>query len=102
MHYRGKAFKFEAEYPDGQREVILDVPRYDFNWQLRYDLAKPVYMPRGSRLICTAHYDNSESNPLNPDPSAKVRFGLQSWEEMLVGYYTTIRAPVVEKTAQSE
>ncbi len=50
MHYRGKSFKFEAEYPDGRREVLLDVPNYDFNWQLRYDLAEPVYLPRGSRL----------------------------------------------------
>jgi peroxiredoxin len=102
MHYRGKSFKFEAEYPDGRREVLLDVPHYDFNWQLRYDLAEPVFMPRGSRLICTAHYDNSDGNPLNPDPSATVRFGLQSWEEMLVGYYTTIRAPAGQKTARRE
>ncbi|MEX2113957.1 MAG: redoxin domain-containing protein [Pirellulales bacterium] len=102
MHYRGKSFKYEAEFPDGRREVILDVPRYDFNWQLRYDLAEPVFLPRGTRLICTAHFDNSEGNPLNPDPAAAVRFGLQSWEEMLVGYYTTIRAPTGEKTARSE
>ncbi len=102
MHYRGKSFKYEAEFPDGRREVILNVPRYDFNWQLRYDLAQPVFLPRGTRLICTAHFDNSEGNPLNPDPSAAVRFGLQSWEEMLVGYYTTIRAPAGEKTARSE
>ncbi|MGD9723148.1 MAG: redoxin domain-containing protein [Pirellulales bacterium] len=101
MHYRGKSFKFEAEFPDGRREVLLNVPHYDFNWQLRYDLAKPVFMPKGSRLVCTAVWDNSDANPLNPDPSQTVRFGLQSWEEMMVGYYTTIRAPVGEETARA-
>jgi peroxiredoxin len=99
MHFRGKSFRFEAEYPDGRREVLLDVPRYDFNWQLRYDLAKPVFMPKGSRLICTASFDNSADNPLNPDPSQTVKFGLQSWEEMLVGYYTTVRSPPTSETA---
>ena len=93
MHYRGKSFRFEAEYPDGRREVLLDVPRYDFNWQLRYDLAEPKFMPKGTRLLCTAHFDNSETNPWNPDPTATVRFGLQTWEEMMVGYYTTMPAP---------
>jgi hypothetical protein len=101
MHYRGKSFRFEAEYADGRREVLLDVPRYDFNWQLRYDLAEPKLMPKGSKLICTAHFDNSADNPLNPDPSATVRFGLQSWEEMMVGYYTTIR-PSENLTANRE
>ncbi|HEX3726372.1 MAG TPA: thiol-disulfide isomerase, partial [Pirellulales bacterium] len=90
MHYRGKSFRFEAEYPDGSREVLLDVPRYDFSWQLRYDLAEPKVLPKGTRLICTAHYDNSAANPYNPDPTKSVRFGLQSWEEMLVGYYTSV------------
>ena len=92
MHYRGKSFRFEAEYPDGSREVLLDVPHYDFNWQLRYDLAESKFMPKGSRLICTARYDNSDANPLNPDPTKTVRFGLQTWEEMMVGYYTTVSA----------
>ena len=73
MHYRGKSFRFEAEYPDGHREVLLDVPHYDFNWQLRYDLAEPKLMPKGSQLICTAHYDNSEANLANPDPTKTVR-----------------------------
>jgi peroxiredoxin len=102
MHYRGKSFRFEAEYPDGRREVLLDVPRYDFNWQLRYDVAEPKFMPKGSRLICTAHFDNSADNPLNPDPTQTVRFGLQTWEEMLVGYYTTIRAPSDTETASTK
>jgi hypothetical protein len=92
MHYRGKSFRFEAEYPDGRREVLLDVPRYDFTWQLRYDLAEPKLLPKGTRLVCIGSYDNSAANPLNPDPSKTVRFGLQSWEEMLVGYYTSVAA----------
>jgi len=100
MHYRGKSFRFEAEYPDGTREVLLDVPRYDFNWQLRYDLTEPKKMPKGTQLICTAHFDNSDANPTNPDPSRTVRFGLQSWEEMLVGYYTIVPAEE-DRVAQS-
>lgn len=92
MHYRGKAFRFEALYPDGSREILLDVPRYDFNWQLRYDLAEPKLLPQGTQLLCTARFDNSQQNPLNPDPSRTVRFGLQSWQEMLVGYYTVVSA----------
>ena len=71
--------------------MLLDVPRYDFDWQLRYDLAEPKLLPAGSRLICTAHFDNSAANPANPDPTKKVRFGLQTYEEMMVGYYTTVR-----------
>lgn len=88
MHYRGKAFRYDAVYPDGTREVLLDVPRYDFNWQLRYDLAEPKLIPKGTRLECTATFDNSAENLANPDPTRTVRFGLQSWEEMLVGFYT--------------
>ncbi len=92
MHYRGKSFRFEAVYPDGSREVLLDVPRYDFNWQLRYDLSEPKRLPKGTTLHCTAYLDNSENNLLNPDPTQTVRFGLQSWDEMVVGYFTTVPA----------
>jgi hypothetical protein len=92
MHYRGKSFRFEAVYPDQTREVLLDVPRYDFNWQLRYDLAEPKLLPKGTKLVCTGHFDNSEANPYNPDPTKAVRFGLQTWQEMLVGYYTIVWA----------
>ena len=91
MHLRGKSFRYTAEYPDGKSEILLDVPRYDFNWQLRYDLAEPKKMPRGTTLECTAHFDNSSDNLFNPDPSETVGFGLQSFEEMMVGYYTTVR-----------
>ena len=84
MHLRGKAFKFEAEYPDGTHEVLLDVPAYDFNWQLRYQLAEPKLMPKGTRLHCTAHFDNSADNLANPNPKEEVRFGDQTWEEMML------------------
>lgn len=88
MHYRGKSFRFEAEYPDGKREILLDVPNYDFGWQLRYDLVEPKLLPKGSKLHCYGVFDNSADNPRNPDPSARVGFGEQSWEEMMVGFFT--------------
>ncbi|MFO1096176.1 MAG: redoxin domain-containing protein [Planctomycetaceae bacterium] len=87
MHVRGKSFKFEALYPDKTREVLLDVPHYDFNWQTRYVLAEPRKFPTGTRIICTAAFDNSEANLANPDPTETVRWGEQSWEEMLIGYF---------------
>jgi peroxiredoxin len=91
-HLRGKAFQFEAIYPNGDREVLLNVPRYDFNWQQTYFLAEPKRLPKGSRIHCTAHYDNSAKNLANPDPNATVRWGDQTWEEMMIGYYDA--APV--------
>src|SRR6185437_3669155 len=84
MHLRGKSFRFDALYPDGSRETLLDVPRYDFNWQLTYALAEPKLLPEGTRLHCTAVYDNSSDNLVNPDPTAAVMWGDQTWEEMLV------------------
>jgi peroxiredoxin len=92
MHLRGKDFRFEVEYPDGTREILLDVPHYDFNWQLRYDLVEPKLLPKGSRIHCTAHFDNSAGNPFNPDPTQTVRFGEQTWEEMMVGFFTAAYA----------
>ena len=87
MHLRGKSFRYEAIYPDGREEILLDVPRYDFLWQNRYELAEPKRLPAGTTLRCVAHFDNSAGNPANPDPSAIVRTGKQSWEEMFNGYY---------------
>jgi hypothetical protein len=86
MHWRGKDYRYEAIYPDGTRKTLLSVPRWDFNWQSVYRFQDPVKMPRGSRLHTVAHWDNSRINPLNPSPEKKVRFGLQSWEEMMVGW----------------
>ncbi len=90
MHLRGKSFRYEATYPDGRTEILLDVPRYDFNWQQKYVLAEPKLLPKGTKIHCTATYDNSATNPFNPDPSATVTWGDQSWEEMMIGFFDTI------------
>jgi hypothetical protein len=87
MHVRGKSFRYEAVYPDGQGEILLDVPRYDFNWQHRYVLAEAKRLPAGTTLRCIATYDNSAANPWNPDPDATVRVGRQSNDEMFNGYF---------------
>ncbi|MBW3597178.1 MAG: redoxin domain-containing protein [Planctomycetes bacterium] len=87
MHLRGKSFRYTAIYPDGDREVLLDVPRYDFNWQNSYIFAEPKPMPAGTKLHCVAHFDNSEENLANPDPTVEVRWGDQTWEEMMIGYF---------------
>ena len=90
MHLRGKDVKYTLTLPDGREELLLSVPRYDFNWQNRYQLAEPKFMPKGSILRVIAHFDNSAGNPYNPDPTQEVRWGDQSWEEMLIGYYGTV------------
>lgn len=87
MHLRGKAFKFELVTPDGKRETILNVPKYDFNWQEPYIPAEPLKVAAGTRLECTAWFDNSPKNPFNPDPRARVTWGNQTWEEMMVGFF---------------
>jgi len=86
MHLRGKAFKYELLKKNGERETLLEVPRYDFNWQLRYELKEPLALPGGSRIEVTGVFDNSSENPANPDPNHTVRWGDQSDEEMLIGY----------------
>jgi len=88
MHVRGKAFKYSMVYPDGKREVLLDVPKYDFAWQLSYQPSLPLHVPEGARMECVARYDNSPNNPNNPDPSKEVRWGDQTWEEMMIGWFT--------------
>lgn len=87
-HVRGKAFKYELIYPDGHTDVILDLPRYDFNWQIEHQFATPIDVPAGTRLKVTGWYDNSKDNPANPDPSKAVGFGEQTWQEMMIGYFT--------------
>jgi peroxiredoxin len=87
MHLRGKSFRFEAVYPDRRSEILLDVPQYSFDWQNFYVLAKPKLMPEGTVLRCEAHFDNSARNRSNPDPKATVHFGLQTQDEMMVGYF---------------
>jgi hypothetical protein len=85
MHLRGKAFEFRAVYPTGESQVLLRVPNYNFAWQLQYYLKRPLTLPRGTRIELTAWYDNSANNPANPDSTKEVRWGDQSWEEMMVG-----------------
>ncbi|HSB11755.1 MAG TPA: thiol-disulfide isomerase [Blastocatellia bacterium] len=87
MHVRGKDFTYTAVYPDGRSEIVLRVPRYDFNWQLLYQLKEPLYLPKGARLDCVAHFDNSPKNKYNPDPTKEVRWGDQTWEEMMIGWF---------------
>jgi hypothetical protein len=86
MHFRGKSFEYRAVLPDGSREVLLRVPKYDFNWQLTYDLAEERVFPKGTKFEATAVFDNSPGNRFNPDPKASVRFGDQTWDEMMVGF----------------
>jgi peroxiredoxin len=86
MHLRGKSFEYKAVYPDGKEEVLLSVPRYDFGWQSNYRLAKPLDLPAGTRIDCTAYFDNSDKNPNNPDPTKDVRWGDQTWQEMMIGF----------------
>ena len=81
-HLRGKNWEYQLTYPDGREEVVLAVPRYDFNWQTYYQFAKPIAAPKGSTLRAIAHYDNSANNKANPDPQVEVRWGDQTWEEM--------------------
>ncbi|MBI1897251.1 MAG: thiol-disulfide isomerase [Acidobacteria bacterium] len=88
MHLRGKDFKYTLVYPDGREQVVLNVPRYDFNWQLNYVLKEPLRVPAGSRLDCVAHFDNSRNNKANPDPAKEVRWGDQTWEEMMIGWFS--------------
>jgi peroxiredoxin len=86
MHWRGQDYRYEILYPDGKRETILSVPRWDFNWQNVYRFAEPVKLPKGARLHAVAHWDNSRNNPYNPAPDKAVRWGLQTWDEMMVGW----------------
>lgn len=86
MHVRGKAFRYELIHPDGREELLLDIPRYDFNWQLRYDFKQPRILPRDSSLRLTAVYDNSVGNRANPDSSKTVKWGQQTYDEMMIGY----------------
>ena len=85
MHLRGKAMDMRAVYPTGESETLFDVPKYDFNWQINYYFPAPKLLPRGTKLEVTGVWDNSANNRFNPDPSAEVHWGDQSWDEMLLG-----------------
>lgn len=88
MHFRGKDMKFSAEMPDGTITDLLSVPSYSYAWQPTYQLAEPAMLKAGTKVHVTGTFDNSEFNPANPDPSKELRFGLQSWDEMFMGYWT--------------
>jgi len=87
MHVRGKDFRYDLIFPDGRKETVLWVPKYDFGWQTTYMLEEPISLPRGTKLHCVAHFDNSADNRANPDPTKEVTWGEQTWEEMMFGWF---------------
>jgi len=99
MHFRGKWMRYELWLPDGKRETLLHVPRYDFLWQLSYYLKEPRHVPAGTWLRVTGSFDNSAANPGNPDPTQRVLFGEQSWDEMFIGFFEAADDPVAPRTA---
>jgi len=86
MHMRGKDMKYVVVYPDGRQETLLWVPKFNFNWQTMYYLKKPVSLPMGTKLIVTAHFDNSDKNKHNPDATKTIRWGDPTYEEMMIGW----------------
>jgi hypothetical protein len=103
MHLRGKDMTYTATYPDGRQEIVLRVPKFDFGWQTDYWLAQPLTLPKGSKLHVAAHFDNSAANKANPDPTATVRWGDQTWEEMMIGFITyTVDGPPAQARAVLE
>jgi hypothetical protein len=87
MHQRGKDFEYRLVFPTGETQKILSVPRYDFSWQLWYEPTQGIVLPKGTKVECTAHYDNSPNNPHNPDATKAVKWGDQTWEEMMIGFF---------------
>ncbi|PYS51736.1 MAG: hypothetical protein DMG13_18100 [Acidobacteria bacterium] len=87
MHLRGKDMTYKLVFPDGKEQVVLQVPRYDFNWQLGYQLAQPIKVPKGTKLVVVGHYDNSVNNKFNPDPNRTVYQGNMTWEEMFAPFF---------------
>jgi hypothetical protein len=90
MHFRGKYMSYAAQFPDVTSKTLLSVPKYDFNWQFKYELEEPLFLPAGTKLIAKGAMDNSDRNLGNPDPTRPVFFGLQTMHEMFFGF-TTIR-----------
>jgi len=87
MHLRGKDMTYQLTYPDGRQQVVLSVPKYDFNWQLLYQPLRPIHLPTGTKLHVDAHYDNSTSNKFNPNPNRTVYLGRMTWEEMMAPFF---------------
>jgi len=90
MHMRGKDFEYRLVFPGGETRTILRVPAYIWRWQLWYNLAEPIALPKGTKIECTAHFDNSANNPENPDPTKTVIWGQQNWDEMMVGFFNLV------------
>jgi hypothetical protein len=90
MHLRGKDMTYQLEFPTGEKRIVLSVPKYDFNWQLGYDVDQPIKVPKGTKLLATAHYDNSANNRFNPNPNKDVWWGDQTWEERMVPWFGVI------------
>jgi hypothetical protein len=93
MHVRGKAFAMQVKLPTGEVKELLSVPHYDFNWQLTYRLKEPIKLPKGSQVMATGWFDNSPNNKFNPDATQVVKWGDQSWEEMMIGFFN-VSVPV--------
>jgi hypothetical protein len=102
MHVRGKDMTYIAHYPDGTDEILLSVPKYDFNWQISYELKTPKVLPKGTIVEVIAHYDNSAANKFNPDPSKDVKWGDQTFEEMMIGFWSTVVPVPVATSSQPQ
>jgi peroxiredoxin len=100
MHIRGKNMRYELLLPDGNRETLLSVPKYDFNWQFTYPLTEPRHVPAGTWLLVTGAFDNSAAKHQNPDPSKRVHFGSQSWDEMFIGFFDAADDPVAPASTE--
>jgi hypothetical protein len=87
MHLRGKDMTYHLSYPDGRDEIVLDVPKYDFNWQMLYQPRKPIRVPKGTKMHVDAHYNNSTSDKFNPNPNRTVYLGRMTWEEMMAPFF---------------
>jgi hypothetical protein len=104
LHLRGKAMRYDLTYPDGRTEVLLDVPKYNFNWQWLYYPTEPIDVPKGSRVDVTAVWNNSEGNPHNPDPTQEIIYRRNTFNEMFVGFMEVVEKnetyiqPLVAKT----
>lgn len=101
MHYRGKDANFKLVYPDGREEEILNVPNYQFNWQKTYDFVEPKFLPAGTEMVFRATFDNSSNNPFNPDPTAQISWGEQTWQEMFFGFFRYVEATASESSDEA-
>jgi hypothetical protein len=90
MHGRGKDFLYKLVYPTDESQIILSVPHYNWHWQNWYTLDEPIVLPKGTKIECVAHFDNSPNNPDNADPKRSVPWGEQTWDEMMVGFFNLV------------